>query len=85
MRYMEVSRLGIQSELQQLAYATATATPDPSSICNLHQSSWQRWIFNPLSEARDQIRILMDTSLVSFLNSVGFFVCFVFFLIFTLE
>ena len=26
---MEVPRLGVKSELQLLAYATATATPDP--------------------------------------------------------
>ena len=40
-RHMEVSRLGVESELQLLAYATATAMPDPSHICNLHHSSWQ--------------------------------------------
>ena len=34
------------------AYTTATATPDPSPICDLHQSLWQHWILNPLSEAR---------------------------------
>ena len=28
----------------------------------LHHSSWQRWILNPWSEARDQAHILMDTS-----------------------
>ena len=26
------------------------------SVCNLHQGSRQRWIFNPLSEARDLTR-----------------------------
>ena len=31
-----------------------------SRICNLHHSSWQHWIFNPLSKARDQT-IFMDT------------------------
>ena len=36
--YMEVPRLGVQSELYLLAYTTATATPDPSHICNLHHS-----------------------------------------------
>ena len=29
------------------------ATPDLSSICNLCQSLWQRWILNSLSKARD--------------------------------
>ena len=28
-RHMEVPRLGLKSELQLLAYTTATATPDP--------------------------------------------------------
>ena len=28
----------------------------------LHDSSWHRWILNPLSEARDQTWILMATS-----------------------
>ena len=51
---MEVPRLGVESELQLPAYATATATRDLSYICNLHHSSQQRWILNPLSEARDQ-------------------------------
>ena len=30
LRHMEVPRLGVKSELQQLAYSTATATPDLS-------------------------------------------------------
>jgi len=51
--HMELPRLGVQSELQLLAYTTAAATPDPSRIFNLHHSSWQHWILNPLSEARD--------------------------------
>ena len=38
----------------------ATATLDPSHVCNLHHSSRQRWILNPLSEARDRTCILMD-------------------------
>ena len=33
LRHMEVPRRGIKSELQVLAYTTATATPDPSCIC----------------------------------------------------
>ena len=58
---MEVPRLGVQSELQLLAYATATAMPDPSRTCNLHHSSWCCGNLNPLSEARDRTLILMDT------------------------
>ena len=48
---MEVSRLWVESELQ--LPATATATQDPSCICDLHCSSWQGQILNPLSEASD--------------------------------
>ena len=51
--HMEVPRLGVQSELQLPAYTRATATLDPNCVCNLHQSSQQHWILNPLSEARE--------------------------------
>ena len=40
-------------EQQLPAYVTATAPPDPSCVCNLHHSSGQCQILNPLSEARD--------------------------------
>ena len=52
-RHMEVPRREGESQLHLLAYTTATATPDPSHVYDLHHSSWQRWILNPLSEARD--------------------------------
>ena len=64
--HMKVPRLGVQLELKLLAYTTATAMPDPSYICNLHQSSWQHQILNPLSKARGQTCILMDTSWVCY-------------------
>ena len=48
-----VSRLGVESELQQLVYTTATATQDPSCLCILHHSSQQHQILNPLSRSRD--------------------------------
>ena len=35
------------------AYTRAIAMQDPSLICNLHHSSQQHRIFNPLSRARD--------------------------------
>ena len=62
--HMEVPRLGVELELQlQLqAYTTATATPNLSHICNLYHRSQQHWILNPLSKARDQTHILLDTS-----------------------
>ena len=49
-----------------LAYATVTATRDPSRVCDLHHGSWQCWIHNPLSEAGDQTRIHMDPSQICF-------------------
>ena len=51
--HMEVPRLGVELELQLLAYATARAKEDLSHICDLHHSSWQCQILNPLSKARD--------------------------------
>ena len=47
------SRLGVETEQQLPAYTIATATRDPSHICDLHHSSQQCWILNPLSEAKD--------------------------------
>ena len=45
-----------------IAYARATATRDPSRVCNLHHSSRQRRIVNPLSTGRDRTRNLMVPS-----------------------
>ena len=65
LKHMEVPRLGVQSELWLPAYTKATAMPDLSRVCDLHHSSRQHWILNPLStEARGGIHILMDPSLV---------------------
>jgi len=66
LQQMEVPRLGGESELQLPAYTTATATQDLSHICDLHHSSWQCQIPNPLNEARDQTCILMNTSQIHF-------------------
>ena len=63
---MEVPRLGIKSELQLLAYTTATAMQDPSCICDLHHSSWQCHILNPLSKPRDGTYNLMVPSWICF-------------------
>ena len=38
-QHMEVPRLGVESELQLLAYTTATATQDPSLLFDLHHNS----------------------------------------------
>ena len=45
-------------------YTTATAMPDGSHVCDLHHSSPQRQILNPLSKDRDRTFLLMDTSQV---------------------
>ena len=63
-QYMEVPRLEVHSELP--VTATAIATPDPSCSCNLHQSLQCHWILNPLREARDQTRILINISWVGY-------------------
>ena len=55
---MEVPRLGVKSELHVPAYATDTAVWDLSHIWDLHHSLY------PLSRAKDQTCILMDTSRV---------------------
>ena len=55
-----------ESELQVQAYATATAMPDLSHICNLHHSSRQHQILNPLSKATDRTRNLMVPSWIRF-------------------
>ena len=59
--HMEVPGLGVKLELQLQAFTTVTITWDPSCISNLHLSSEQCQILNPLSEDRDQTRILTDT------------------------
>ena len=58
--YHWVPRLGAELELQLLAQPQAM--PDQSHIGDLRCSLRQHWILNPLSEARDQTRILVDTS-----------------------
>ena len=64
LQHMEVARLGVELELQ--LPTTATATQDPSHVCDLHHSSQQGRILNPLSEAGDQTQVLMDTSQVHY-------------------
>ena len=66
--HMDVPRLGVESELQLPAYitATATATWDPSYVCDPHHSSWQHQIPDPLREARDLAHILMYASQTRF-------------------
>ena len=65
-RHVEVLRLGVESELQLLAYTTATAMPDPNRVCDLHHSSWQCRILSPLSEASNLTHSLMVPSWIHF-------------------
>ena len=66
LQHMEVPRLGVESELLLLAYARATATSDPSCICNLYYSSQQCQILNPLSKVRDRTCNLIIPSRIRF-------------------
>ena len=68
LRHVEVSRGRIRAVPQ--AYARATATQDPSCIYDLHRSSRQHRILNPLSEARDRTLALMDASRVLYCYSM---------------
>ena len=63
---MEVPRKGVKSEVQPPAYTRATATQNLSHVCDLHHSSQQRRILNPLSKARDQTHNLMVPSQIRF-------------------
>ena len=64
--HVEVPRLGVQSELQLLSFATATATSETSCICHLYHSLRQCWILKPLSRAGDRTRNLMVPSWICF-------------------
>ena len=64
-RHMEVPRLEVKLELQLQAYTTATATWDRSHICDLHHSSWQHRILNPLREAKEPTCILRDVRFIT--------------------
>ena len=66
---MEVSWLRVKSELQLLAYITATATPDLSCICDLHYSSWQCQILNLLKIFYQRQNITRNFIII--INSLG--------------
>ena len=61
-QHMEVHRLGVKSELQLPAYATATAIRALSCICNLYHSSRKHQILNPLG------KVTSSWVLVGFVN-----------------
>ena len=60
--HMEVPRLGAESEVHPLAYATATAMPVWAASATYATGHGNAGAFNPLSEARDWTHVLMDTS-----------------------
>ena len=66
LQHMQVPRLRVESELQLLAYTTATATPNPNCVYDSHNSSWQQWILHLLSEAGDRTQVPTHTSQVCF-------------------
>ena len=63
---MEVPRLGVESELQLPAYATATAMVGSELHLQPIPQLKATLIPNPLSEARDRICIFMDSSRICF-------------------
>ena len=63
---MEVPRLGVESELQPLAYTTATPTPDSSCICDLNTAHGNARSLTQLKEAKDQTFVLMGASQIHF-------------------
>ena len=71
MQHMEIPRLGIELKLQLTAYTTATAMLYPGLVCDLHHSSHQCQILNPLSKARDQTCVLMDPGRVRYLQATA--------------
>ena len=63
---MEAPRLEVEWGCSCQAITAATATQDPSCIFDLHLILGQSQILNPVSEAWDPTRVLMDTSWVNY-------------------
>ena len=66
LQHMEFPRLGVELEPQLPASATTTAMRDLIYIFNLHHSSQQCWILNPLIEARNLTHILLHSTQVHY-------------------
>ena len=65
--YMEAPRLGVEWEPQLQAYTAAAATGVLSRLCNLHHSSRQCRILNPLGRA--EIKAAFSRILVRFISA----------------
>ena len=59
--HKEVPRLEVKIRAAAASLHHSYSHTDPSHVCDLHHSSQQHWVFNPLSEARDRTHILVDT------------------------
>ena len=64
----EVPRLGVESELQLWAYATAIAAWDPSRICDLHTAHGNPG--SPTHGARPGIEPTSSQILIGFISAV---------------
>ena len=61
-QYMEIPRLGVESERQLPGYTAVTAAWEPSLGCDLNLSSQQHRIRNALSSTSPGTHVLMDAS-----------------------
>ena len=76
LQHVEVPRPEVELELLLLTYTITTATSDLSQVCDLHHSSWQDWILNALSKARDlthNLMFLVNLFLLRHDGNSGFF------------
>ena len=66
LRHMEFPRLRDLIRAVAAGQRHTTATWDLSCVCDLHRSSWQCWILNPLREAKDRTHNLMIPNQICF-------------------
>ena len=68
-RHMEVPRPGVQVEAVADSLHHSHSNTDASRIWDLHPSSWQSRLLNPLREARDRAHNLMVPSRIRFYSA----------------
>ena len=61
-RFPGWGQIGAVAASHSHSHSHSNVGSDPSRVCDLYHSSKQRWILNPLSEARDRTCVLMDAS-----------------------